>query len=96
MRATISCVMSTAGGRLGFIDKLCPLAHGGVVLFASERGRRRKREGWGDDPEGRPEPEAPGLCRRRRNYLSERERVRTWETGPGSAGGGHTWRRDGP
>lgn len=43
MRAKISCVMSTVGGRLCFIDKLCPVAHDGILLFASERLLKTKK-----------------------------------------------------
>lgn len=57
MRAKISCVMSTVGGRLCFIDKLCPLAHDGIVPFASERllkreGKRRKGRRSGGQVQG--------------------------------------------
>lgn len=43
MRAKISCVMSTVGGRLRFIDKFCPVAHDGILLFASERLLKTKK-----------------------------------------------------
>lgn len=56
MRAEISHVMSTVGGRLCFIDKRCPLAQDGRVLF--KEGREEKEKGGG--PEGRSKAEALG------------------------------------
>lgn len=72
MRAEISRVMSTVGGRLCFIDKRCPLAQDGRVLFKEGREEKERVVVLRAGP--RPRPWAATLSHRcGRNYLSERE-----------------------